>query len=253
MTSLRLITPPRFEPPNLDSLSAAAPRALYEELLTRLASRISSSREEIVPYPTVPDAVDALSRAYLRGRRVVIARPARETLVSRAWRTSATAREAARIGVGRDATADFEGSPNFDLLLSAARDADTLVLTSPFLTKDGRVDALSPRELLRLRSRAPRPLILLDLLDEELARSPLTQAALLIPGTVILRGFGSRWREAGAGSVADLAFVAGPPETLAALPRGRFSEDAASAAVWDLDRPGIDRAVEAVAATLRLP
>jgi hypothetical protein len=80
----------------------------------------------------------------------------------------------------------------------------------------------------------------LDLLDEELARAPLTQPALLLPGTVFLRGFGQFWREAGARTVAETAFVAGPADLVAPLRGPLVDERLAAEAVWDLDRIGID-------------
>jgi hypothetical protein len=91
----------------------------------------------------------------------------------------------------------------------------------------------------------------LDLLDEELARAPLTQPALLLPGTVFLRGFGQFWREAGARTVAETAFVAGPADLVAPLRGPLVDERLAAEAVWDLDRIGIDRAVQDRAAAAR--
>ena len=122
---------------------------------------------------------------------------------------------------------------------------------------DGAAQALSPRDLLRLRARAPRPAIVLDLLDEDLARAPLTQAALLIPGTVILRGFGRLWRDAGAVNAAEIAFVAGAPDLIASLPAvgdaAPLTEELSAAAVRDLDRAGIERAIQDAATRARVP
>lgn len=230
--------------------AAPAPTAL-DELLTRLAARISSAREEIAAFPTTLSAIDALTARFFRSQRVVIARPTREEIASRAWSVSRTAKEVPWLGASTESRRDAEALASFDALVAAARDADTLVLSSPFVS-DGRVQgALAPRDLLLLRSRAPRPVIVLDLLDEELARAPLTQPALLLPGTVFLRGFGTFWREAGARTVADTAFIAGPRDLVASLEPLALSESLAAEAVWDLDRIGIDRAVQERAGAAR--
>ncbi|MFN5496070.1 MAG: hypothetical protein ACK5C3_05775 [bacterium] len=222
-----------------------------DDLVTRLAARISAGRDEIAPFAGASAAIDALAERFFRNQRVVIARPTREEIASRAWRTSRTAKEVSWLGASAESRRDAEALAGFDALVSAARDADTLVLTSP-LAVGGRVrGALAPRDLLLLRSRAPRPVIVLDLLDEELARAPLTQPALLLPGTVFLRGFGQFWREAGARSVADTAFVAGPSDLIASLDRPGLDERLAAEAVWDLDRVGIDRAVQERASAAR--
>lgn len=222
-----------------------------DDLVTRLAARISAGRDEVAPFATVPDAVEALSERFFRNQRVVIARPTREEIASRAWSASRTAKEVAWLGASAESRRDAQALAGFDALVAAARDADTLVLSSPFVG-GGRVKgALAPRDLLLLRSRAPRPVIVLDLLDEELARAPLTQPALLLPGTVFLRGFGQFWRDAGARTVADTAFVAGPRDLVASLGAPALDDRLAAEAAWDLDRLGIDRAVQERAAAAR--
>lgn len=222
-----------------------------DELITRLAARISSSREEIAPFPTVPTAIDALTERFFRNQRVVIARPTRSEIASRAWSASRTAKETAWLGASAESRRDARALSGFDALVTAARDADTLVLSSPFIVNGRATGALAPRDLLLLRSRAPRPVIVLDLLDEELARAPLTQPALLLPGTVFLRGFGDFWRDAGARAVAETAFVAGPRDLVASLRESGLDERLAAEAAWDLDRVGIDRAVQERAAAAR--
>ena len=233
-----------------DPLPATATSAL-DELVTRLAARISSAREEIAPFPSVATAVDALVERFFRNQRVVIARPTREEIASRAWGASRTAKEVAWLGASAESRRDAQALAGFDALVAAAREADTLVLSSPFVTSGRVAGALQPRDLLLLRSRAPRPVIVLDLLDEELARAPLTQPALLLPGTVFLRGFGRFWREAGARTVAETAFVAGPADLVGSLETAPISEELAGEAAWDLDRVGIDRAVQERAAAIR--
>lgn len=222
-----------------------------DDLVTRLAARISAGRDEIAPFESPAAAIETLTGRFFRGQRVVIARPTREELASRAWSASRTAKEVAWLGASAESRRDPRAISCFDALVAAARDADTLVLSSPFISSGRVAGALAPRDLLLLRSRAPRPVIVLDLLDEELARAPLTQPALLLPGTVFLRGFGQFWRDAGARSVADTAFVAGPSDLIASLDRPEFDERVAAEAVWDLDRVGIDRAVQERAAAVR--
>lgn len=224
-------------------------------LLERLAARVSCSIEELEAFPTVAQCLDRVAASLFAGRRVVIARPAGEAIAARAWSSARVARE-------------VDAQP-FDALVAAARDAEVLVLSSPVVGADGRARAaITPRELLLLRSRAPRPVIVLDLLDEELARTPLTQPALLLPGTVIVRGFGELWRGAGAADVAGLAFIAGPADLVAQVADGGGTGDAWATArssgdlgadgdplllraIADLDRPGIDRAVQEAASALR--
>jgi len=244
--------------------AAASPE--LRGLLERLAARVSCSLEELGAFPTVERCLDRVAASLFAGRRVVIARPAGEAIAARAWSSARVARE-------------VDAQP-FDALVAAARDAEVLVLSSPVVGADGRARAaITPRELLLLRSRAPRPVIVLDLLDEELARTPLTQPALLLPGTVIVRGFGELWRAAGAGDVAGLAFIAGPADLVAQVADGGGawtgrpssgdpSGDLVAAgaprasapalpdplllrAIADLDRPGIDRAVQEAASALR--
>lgn len=225
--------------------------AATDEFVTRLAARISAGRDEVVPYAGIAPAIDALAERFFRNQRVVIARPTREEIASRAWSASRTAKEVAWLGASAESRRDPRALANFDSLVTAAREADTLVLSSPFVT-GGRVKgALAPRDLLLLRSRAPRPVIVLDLLDEDLARAPLTQPALLLPGTVFLRGFGPFWRDAGARTVAETAFIAGPRDLVASLSNAGLDDRLAAEAAWDLDRIGIDRAVEGRAAAAR--
>jgi hypothetical protein len=226
--------------------------SVIDDLVVRLAARIATATEEISPFSTESGAFDAIADRFFRDRRVVIARPTRESLAARAWAAARTARETAWLGASGDvASAGRFGG--LDGLIDAAREADTLGLTSPFAPNGRSAGALSPRELLQLRSRAPRPTIVLDLLDEELAASPLTQPALLLPGTIILRGFGELWRDVGARRVAGIAFAAGPAELIGTLRDADFPESLARDAVRDLDQRGIDRAVQARAAAARVP
>ena len=210
-------------------------------LAERLAARVSCSLEEVVAFATVGAAIEAIAGNVLAGKRVTIARPAGDPIATAAWRSARTVQEVA--------------ARPFDGLVAAARDSDVLVLSSPIRSGNGASALLSPRELLLLRSRAPRPVIVLDLLDEDLARTPLTQPALLLPGTIILRGFGDLWRRAGAEGVADLAFVAGPRDIVAGLVPASTSAsrppslaaEVTLRACEALDLPDIDRAVQAEA------
>lgn len=227
---------PRQDSPALirtDALRAAATQGLVD----RISARISASTEEIAPFATVDAALERIATRFLAGKRVVLAQSTGEALAARAWSAASSAKMVSAPS----------GVTTLDALVGAARDADVVVLSSPLLSAGpsalGLPPALSPRELLLLRSRAPRPLILLDLLDEEYARTPLTQPALLLPGTVVLRGFGRAWSEAGAAVLAPLAFVAGPRDLVAALDAPLLDARLAEAAGADLDRPSIDRAV----------
>lgn len=215
-----------------------------DELVTRLAARIAADREEVAPFATVDNAIDALVERFVRNQRVVIGGPTRESLASRAWAASRTAKQAPWLGAQSSAPRGSKASAAFDSLIAAARDADTVVLSSPFAPNGLCVGALAPRDLLQLRARAPRPLIVLDLLDEDLARAPLTQPALLLPGVVFLRGFGAFWRLSGARSVSRIAFVAGPRDLVGAFRDLGPDERTAESAVWDLDRIGVDATVQ---------
>jgi len=226
----------------IDGARAALERSLAE----RLAARVSCSLDEIAAFPSASGALDAVATQLFAGRRVVVARPAGDAIATRATSAAASVREIA--------------AQPLDGLIAAARDAEVLVISSPVFDpriNDGRATAtISPRELLLLRSRAPRPVIVLDLLDEEFARTPLTQPALLLPGTVIVRGFGELWRNAGATSAAELAFVAGPRDLVElcvnAPCAAPLDPATISRACADLDRPGIDRAVQAAALAVRM-
>lgn len=237
-------------------------------LVARLAARISASTREVAPFATVDRAVDSIADRFFRGRRVAIAEPVARRIGASARRLADCVIAADWRDARADATRGTAQAAAFDGLVRAAQDADTLVLTSPFIAEDGAAAAFSPRDLLRLRARAPKPVLVLDLVDEDLARAPLTQAALLIPGTVILRGFGRLWRDAGANAAADLGFVAGAPELVAALSARvardgadggvgdgaeSVDEELAAAAVRDLDRAGIERAVQEAATRTRVP
>jgi hypothetical protein len=246
-------------------------------LVARLAARISASTREVAPFATVDRAVDSIADRFFRGRRVAIAEPVARRIGASARRLAECVVAADWRDARADATRGTAQAAAFDDLVRAAQLADTLVLTSPFIAEDGAGASLSPRDLLRLRARAPKPVFVLDLLDEDLARAPLTQAALLIPGTVILRGFGRLWRDAGANAAADLGFVAGAPELVAALSAAvardgtdggaddgaetvgwaesaeSVDEELAAAVVRDLDRAGIERAVQEAATRARVP
>jgi histidinol-phosphate/aromatic aminotransferase/cobyric acid decarboxylase-like protein len=215
-----------------------------DELVTRLAARIAADRDEVAPFATVDNAFDALVERFFRNRRVIIGGPTREALASRAWAASRAAKQAPWLGARCDAPRGSTACAAFDALIAAAREADTVVLSSPFAPNGRCAGALAPRDLLQLRARAPRPVIVLDLLDEDLAQAPLTQPALMLPGVVFLRGFGEPWRLAGARSVAEVAFVAGPGDLIGGFRDLGPDERTAESAVWDLDRIGVDAMVQ---------
>lgn len=219
------------------TLPASSFRDITRPLAARIASRIACSVEEIAVFPTAACALDALATQVFAGRRVTIAGPAGEPIASRAWAAARSATEVA--------------ARPFDGLVAASRDADAVVLTSP-APGTGRA-TISPRDLLLLRSRAPRPILVLDLLEEECARTPLTQPGLLLPGTMLLRGFGRLWCDAGATRLADIAFIAGPADLVAPLDSLAISgpsvadERSVAEACLELDRPEIERRVQELA------
>ena len=215
------------------------PQIANRPLTERLAARVSSSLDEIAAFATVDLALQALASGVFGGKRVTIARPAGDAIAQIASRAAQATREV--------------GARPFDQLVAAARESDVLVLSSPVVSASGLTTLLSPRELLLLRSRAPRPVIVLDLLEEDRARTPLTQPALLLPGTLILRGFGELWRSVGAEGVADTAFIAGPRDLIGALEVSPFPIESVARACNALDLPNIDRAVQARAAVAHTP
>lgn len=220
----------------IPTLAPIANRPLAE----RLAARVSCSLEEVAAFASVRAALDAMEAQLFAGRRVTVARPSGDAIAAAAWRSARTAREVA--------------ARPLDELVAAARESDVLVLSSPVVAADGGVSTLlSPRELLLLRSRAPRPVIVLDLLEEERARTPLTQPALLLPGTVVLRGFGEFWRTSGAEGVADLAFAVGPRDLVSSLAAPPLPSTIEASACAALDLPDIDRAVRASAGAVQQP
>ncbi len=184
-------------------------------LLARLSARVSCSLDEVAVFASPQAAFAAIASGIALGRGTVALSGTHETTL--------------------------------DALIAAARDAAVVTLQSPLLQGGRVVTALTPRELLLLRSRAPRPILVLDLLNEELARTPLTQPALLLPATIIVRGFGELWREAGATTLAELAFVVGPRELVASLEAPELNASTVARACEELDVPEIDRAVRAAA------
>ena len=136
-------------------------------------------------------------------------------------------------------------------LIDLAREVDVLILEAPQIFGGDVREPLTPRQLLELRARASRTLIVLDLLNEDLARTPLTQAALLIPGTLVLRGFGLLWAAEGATTLAKTAFIAGAPGLVSALRRHEFTLESLERVVSELDAVDIDRRVQAAARTRR--
>lgn len=225
--------------PPVEPVSAVAP------LVARLAARVSSSLDEIVAFGSPAAAIESIGRRLLAGRSVAIGDGVPDDL-RRAVAANARASTAARwIDVAPDRVVQT--------LVESTSASDVAVLSSPVV---GRGAAIAPRELLQLRSRNLRSLIVLDLRDEDLASSPLTQTALLLPGTIAIRGFGGIWRDAGAPEVAGLAFVTGPSREIAPLRTdalGAVATDAACvrAACAALDRTDIDRRVREAALAWR--
>jgi hypothetical protein len=212
--------------------------ATERPLIERLAARISCSLDEIAVFPSQSAALDSIERALLAGRRVLLGQPVPGPIATRAQRSARLAR-----------TTDLQPVARF---ADDARDADTVIVSSPSIDADGRANAtLMPRDLLFLRSRAPRPAIILDLTEEDRASTPLTQPALLLPGALVLRGFGDLWREQGATTVADLAFVAGPRDLIGTLGPWRLDRATVVRACDELDEPDIDRQVQMAASRLR--
>jgi hypothetical protein len=216
------------------TLPAPLVRSGDRPLVERLASRVAASVDELAVFQTASRAVDALAESVFAGKRVTLARPAGDRIARVAW------------GAARSAT-EVAAQP-FDTLVAAARESDVLVLTSPLPAGGRRSATITPRELLLLRSRAPRPVIVLDLLEEDFARTPLTQPALLLPGTLVLRVFGQLWRDAGATNLSDIAFVAGPRDLIASLSAPALPMTLVEKAGADLDLPGLDRRVQEAAA-----
>jgi len=214
------------------ALPTPAVRDCDRPLVERLASRVACSVDEIAAFTTVPRALEALATQVFAGRRVAIAATASEPIAARAWSAARTATEV--------------NARQLDALVAAGREADVLVLSSPIASTGSAT--ITPRELLLLRSRAPRPIIVLDLLDEDRARTPLTQPALLLPGTILLRGFGQLWRDAGATRLADIGFVAGPRDLVGPLEAPALPESLVTAACMELDQPDIERRVQELAA-----
>jgi len=221
--------------PNLTILPR--PRA-DASLLSRLAARIACSADEVVAFPSLEEARTAISAAFFAGRRTLLVRPGSDALAPRARLEARSARESDAL--------PFEG------LVAASRNAETVLLSSPVECRRGVRATITPRELLLLRSRAPQPVILLDLLEEDRARIPLTQPALLLPGTAVVRGFGRLWRDAGATSVAPIVFVAGPHDLVASLGAAPIEPLLLARSCAELDDPAIDARVRLAAARLRL-
>ncbi|MCE2883955.1 MAG: hypothetical protein LW806_03510 [Planctomycetaceae bacterium] len=219
--------------------------ALRRGLVERLAARISAGSDEVLPFADERAATAALARRFARGRRIGLALGERNTLIDSLRAESGERRELA-----------WAARPSLDDLVALARQVDTLFIEAPIVRDGVAVEPITPRELLALRARAPRPLLVLDLRGEDLARTPLTQPALLIPGTVIVRGFGALWAREGAAELARTAFVAGPADLVAGLAGDLGSasvpDDAQAATlIAELDAPDLERRVQCAARALR--
>lgn len=230
--------------------AGAVPAAASLE--ARLSARISSSLDEVVAFASPARAIAAVARVLLAGRSVAIGDGTPDDLARAAARAARTTTRAPWLEAWLEARQDGV----LAALLEGSADAEALVLGSPVVARNGGTAAIAPRELLRLRARNLRSLLILDLRDEDLARTPLTPTALLLPGTIAIRGFGEVWREAGAPEVADLAFVAGPAREIAMLRSEALGDDEADRAIIGaacaaLDRSDIDRRVREVAAAWR--
>lgn len=234
--------------PSAPPSEARCGATLAAGLEARLSARISSSIDEVVAFASPARAVAAVARLLLAGRSVAIGEGTPDDLAAAVERSARSTSRARWLGARPDGV--------LAALLGATTASDAVVLASPVVRSEAATAAITPRELLQLRARNLRSLLVLDLRDEDLARTPLTPTALLLPGTIAIRGFGEVWREAGAPEVADLAFVAGPAREIAALRSealgcgdgDRAIVDAACAA---LDRPDIERRVREVAGSWR--
>jgi hypothetical protein len=247
------------EPTNGIAATARDIEAIRDaRLVTRLAARISASLDEIAPYASIEAAEEALVARGAAGRRVGLALGEGSTLGARARRVARSSREwplAASVARGCRATGTL------DALIALANDVDTLFLEAPIAASaaDARANGscdrwsspLAPRELLELRARAPRTLLVLDLRCEDFARTPLTQAAMLVPGTLILRGFGDLWDSLGATTLAPTAFVAGPAPLVAALEPDARVAAIADRLIAELDAPELERRVQLAARAVR--
>ena len=231
--------------PTTDTPASESGGALQRGLLERLAARISAGSDEVLPFAAAGDAAAVLARRFARGRRIGLALGERNTLL-----------DPLRSESGERRVLNWTERPTLDDLVALAREVDTLFIEAPIVRDGVVIEPIAPRELLTLRARAPRPVLVLDLRDEDLARTPLTQPALLIPGTVILRGFGALWAREGASELARTAFVAGPADLVAGLAGelggARLPDDVLAAAlIAELDAPDLERRVQCAARALR--
>ena len=240
-TSFSYIVDPQTVRLTTDNAGSRGPsNALLRSLLERFAARISSGTDEIAPFTTVERAAAAVASTYASGRRIGLATTETSLLASC---VAAAASSTRFVGINEGVTPRA--------LIELARDVDVLLLEAPQIFGSEVREPLTPRQLLELRARASRTLIVLDLLNEDLARMPLTQAALLIPGTLVLRGFGLLWAAEGATSVAETAFVAGSSGLVSALQRDAFTPESLERMMSELDASDIDRRVQAAARTRR--
>jgi len=231
--------------PTTNTPASESGGALRRGLVERLAARISAGSDEVLPFADERAATAALARRFARGRRIGLALGERNTLIG-----------SLRSESGERRVLNWTERPSLDDLVALAREVDTLFIEAPIVRDGVVIEPIAPRELLTLRARAPRPVLVLDLRDEDLARTPLTQPALLIPGTVILRGFGALWAREGAAELARTAFVAGPADLVAGLAGDLGSasvpdEAQAATLIAELDAPDLERRVQSAARALR--
>lgn len=191
--------------PSDDALTIAPERiARYadpSELVEAYARFAAVPPERVLATAGADDALDRLARL-AAGQRVVVARPTFGTLVDRLRAN----------GVDLVEVPWREGAFPLEPFARAARDAALLFVVSP---NNPTGLACSAAELARLRALAPRPLLVVDAAYEEFAAEPLTQAALALPNTIVLRTLSKAWGLAGLRS----GFALGAPELLAPLRR----------------------------------
>ncbi len=188
----------------LAPLRLAAPDAISRypddrDLVERYAAYLGRAPSGILATAGADDAIDRIMRR-LRGERVVLTKPTFGVLAERALRVGAELEEV-----------PWEwGSFPVDRFIERARGAACAIIVSP---NNPTGLSISPESLRAVRAGLPGTLLVVDAAYEEFSRAPLTDTALDLPNTLVLRTLSKAWALAGL----RIGFVLGPAEEISAL------------------------------------
>ena len=170
----------------------------------RLSQRMGVTPDALLVTAGADDALDRICRAVLApGRNIVMPAPTFEMLP-----------RYAHLAGGSVSSVPWLGGPLPTRGLIEAADESTAVVAvvSP---NNPTGSVASPDDLVQLREALPHALLLVDLAYGELADVDLTEAALALPDTIVVRTLSKAWGLAGL----RVGYVAGPEHIIEWLRR----------------------------------